>query len=66
MLSFSWFPAVREKRYTQDCAHAKGSFRRMSHVGLPKVRTRRETSLHDSYRVGFSSRCYTKRKSMLP
>ena len=35
MLSFSWVPAVREKRYTQDCAHAKGSFRRMSHVGLP-------------------------------
>ena len=30
MLSFSWVPAVREKRYTQDCAHAKGSFRRMS------------------------------------
>ena len=29
MLSFSWFPAVREKRYAQDCAHAKGSFRRM-------------------------------------
>ena len=27
MLSFSWFPAVREKRYAQDCAHAKGSFR---------------------------------------
>ena len=27
MLGFSWFPAVREKRYTQDCAHAKGSFR---------------------------------------
>ena len=27
MLGFSWFPAVREKRYTHDCAHAKGSFR---------------------------------------
>ena len=29
VLSFPWFPAVREKRYAQDCAHAKGSFRRM-------------------------------------
>ena len=27
VLSFPWFPAVREKRYAQDCAHAKGSFR---------------------------------------
>ena len=33
MLSFSWFPAVREKRYPQDCAHAKGSFRRMCSDG---------------------------------
>ena len=29
MLSFSWFPADREKRYAQDCALGKGSFRRM-------------------------------------
>ena len=28
MLSFSWFPAVREKRYAQDCALGKGSFRK--------------------------------------
>ena len=34
MLSFPWVPAVREKRYPQDCAHAKGSFRRMCDVGL--------------------------------
>ena len=31
-VSFPWFPAVREKRYAQDCAHAKGYFRRMSNV----------------------------------
>ena len=33
MLSFPWVPAVREKRYAQDCAHAKGSFRTILHVG---------------------------------